>query len=197
MSFLDTARFIASAHEPSELPPDIGAEVAFAGRSNAGKSSAINALAQRKRLAFVSKTPGRTQTINFFDCGGGRRLVDLPGYGYAAVAQRERAHWGTLISTYLQQRESLRGLVLIVDARRTLTALDEQLIAWYAPSGLPALVLLTKADKLNRKDAEAALKTGQAQLARLYPGATAQLFSAVTGTGQRTALGVLRGWLHP
>lgn len=196
MSFLAAARFIASAHEPGELPPDAGVEVAFAGRSNAGKSSAINALAQRKRLAFVSKTPGRTQTVNFFECGTGRRLVDLPGYGYAAVAQRERAHWGWFISTYLQSRTSLAGLVLIVDARRLLTDLDEQLIGWYAPSGLPLLVLLTKADKLTRQEGEAALKTAQASLARLYPGAQVQLFSAVKGTGSRTALAVLRGWLR-
>lgn len=197
MSFLAAARFIASAHEQGDLPPDIGAEIAFAGRSNAGKSSAINALTQRKRLAFVSKTPGRTQTINFFDCGEGLRLVDLPGYGYAAVPQHERAHWGWLISTYLQARTALKGLVLIVDARRTLTALDEQLIGWYAPSGLPLLVLLTKADKLSRKDAEIALKTARAQLGGLYPAAAAQLFSAVTGSGIRPALGVLSKWLRP
>src|SRR4051812_8801760 len=98
MSLFASARFIASAHEVKELPSDVGAEVAFAGRSNAGKSSAINAITQRKKLAFVSKTPGRTQTINFFDCGANRRLVDLPGYGYAAVPQKERAHWGKLIS---------------------------------------------------------------------------------------------------
>src|SRR5688572_16816441 len=100
MSIFSEARYTASAHEMHELPPDIGAEVAFAGRSNAGKSSAINALAKRKRLAFVSKTPGRTQTINFFDCGADRRLVDLPGYGYAAVPQKERAHWGMLVAAY-------------------------------------------------------------------------------------------------
>src|SRR5690349_23441431 len=113
MSLLSSAQYLASAHELHELPPDIGAEVAFAGRSNAGKSSALNALTQRKRLAFVSKTPGRTQTINFFECGATRRLVDLPGYGYAAVPQKERAHWGKLVSDYLQGRRSLRGLVLI------------------------------------------------------------------------------------
>src|SRR5919106_2151873 len=111
MTLFSSARFLASAHELRELPPDVGAEIAFAGRSNAGKSSAINALVQRKKLAFVSRTPGRTQTINFFDCGGNRRLVDLPGYGYAAVSQKEREHWGVLISTYLQERASLKGLV--------------------------------------------------------------------------------------
>src|SRR5919201_6435712 len=120
MSLFAGPRFIASAYDSRELPPDVGAEIAFAGRSNAGKSSAINALTQRRKLAFVSKTPGRTQTINFFECGANRRLVDLPGYGYAAVSQRERAHWGELISAYLQQRNSLRGLVLIVDSRHPL-----------------------------------------------------------------------------
>lgn len=197
MSLFGAARFIASAHELEQLPPDAGAEIAFAGRSNAGKSSAINALTQRKRLAFVSKTPGRTQTINFFDCGDNLRLVDLPGYGYAAVAQRERAHWGKLVSAYLQSRESLRGLVVIADARRALTDLDNQLIGWYAPSGLPLLVLLTKADKLSSRDAAAALKTARGELSQLYPAASAQLFSAVTGTGLRTAHGSLREWIHP
>src|SRR5919201_5584788 len=156
MSFFDTVRFVASAHELEELPRDTGLEVAFAGRSNAGKSSAINALTDRRKLAFVSKTPGRTQTINFFDCGGNRRLVDLPGYGYAAVPQRERAHWGELISTYLQARNSLRGLVLIVDARHPLTPLDQQLLSWFAPSNQPVLVLLTKSNRLNRQQANAA-----------------------------------------
>jgi GTP-binding protein len=195
MSILSSARYIASAHDLDALPADIGAEVAFAGRSNAGKSSAINALAQRRKLAFVSKTPGRTQTINFFDCGGDRRLVDLPGYGYAAVPQRERAPWGRLISEYLQGRESLRGLVVIVDARHPLTPLDRQLLGWHAPSGQPVLVLLTKADKLSRSQAAQALKAGQELLPQIHPNATAQLFSAVTGTGQHQARAVVNGLL--
>ena len=195
MSILTGARYIASAHDLEALPADVGAEVAFAGRSNAGKSSAINALAQRKRLAFVSKTPGRTQTLNFFDCGGDRRLVDLPGYGYAAVPQRERAHWGKLISAYLQGRESLRGLVVIVDSRHTVTPLDRQLLGWHAPSGQPVLVLLTKADKLGRAEATKSLKAAQALLPQVHPEATVQLFSAVAGTGQRQARAVIDGWL--
>src|SRR3978361_2267665 len=134
MSIFSGTQFIASAHDPRELPPDIGSEIAFAGRSNAGKSSAINALTRSKKLAFVSKTPGRTQTINFFDCEGNRRLVDLPGYGYAKVSQQERAHWGMLISTYLSARDSLRGLVIIVDSRHPVTPLDEQLLGWYTPT---------------------------------------------------------------
>ena len=195
MSLLSEVTFLASAHELTELPPDLGAEVAFAGRSNAGKSSAINAITHRRRLAFSSKTPGRTQTINFFDCGGQQRLVDLPGYGFAAVPHRERAHWGKLVSEYLQSRKSLKALIVIVDARRALTALDRQLIAWYWPSGLPLLVLLTKSDKLKREAAAAALKSTQTELVKLYPGATALLFSAVAGTGVRPAQGAVQAWL--
>jgi GTP-binding protein len=195
MSLFSGAHFIASAHESREFPPDVGGEVAFAGRSNAGKSSAINAITHRNRLAFVSKTPGRTQTINFFACDGSRRLVDLPGYGYAAVPQGERAYWDVLVSTYLAERRSLRGLVLIADARRALGVLDEQLLRWYAPSGQPVLVLLTKSDKLKRETAVDALKSTQALLSSRYPAATAQLFSAVSGTGLHTAQGLLHGWL--
>jgi GTP-binding protein len=195
MSTLSAARYSASAHDLHELPPDVGSEVAFAGRSNAGKSSAINALAQRRRLAFVSKTPGRTQTINFFDCGAHRRLVDLPGYGYAAVPRKEREHWGKLIGAYLQCRTSLRGLVVIVDARQPLTPLDRQLLDWHAPSGQPVLVLLTKADKLGREESTRSLKAAQALLPQLHARATVQLFSAVSGLGQRQALGVITGWL--
>ena len=195
MSLLRQAQFVASAHALHELPADVGAEVAFAGRSNAGKSSAINALTQRKKLAFVSKTPGRTQTINFFDCGGGKRLVDLPGYGYAAVPQNERKHWGELISAYLQTRESLRGLVVIVDARHPLTPLDQQLLGWHAPSGQPVLVLLTKSDKLGRQEASKSLQAAELALPKLHPQASVVLFSAVTGTGQRQAHGILDAWL--
>jgi GTP-binding protein len=190
------ARFVASVHELRELPPDVGREVAFAGRSNAGKSSAINALAQQRRLAFVSKTPGRTQTINFFECGGNRRLVDLPGYGYAAVPQNERAHWGRLIAEYLQGRGSLCGLVLISDARHALTPLDRQLLEWHAGSGRPVLVLLTKADKLARSAALKSLASAQALLPRLHPAASAILFSAVEGTGQRSAQRTIGEWLE-
>ena len=195
MSTFSGAHFIASAHDTRELPPDVGTEIAFAGRSNAGKSSAINAITHRKRLAFVSKTPGRTQTINFFACGGNRRFVDLPGYGFAAVPQAERAYWGMLVGTYLSERKSLKGLVLIADVRRSLGALDEQLLQWYAPSGQPVLVLLTKSDKLKQHQAAAALKSTAAILASRYPAATAQLFSAVSGAGLRAAQGTLHGWL--
>src|SRR5665647_2199039 len=130
MSLFRQAVFSRSVYDLKELPDDDAAEIAFAGRSNAGKSSAINALADHKRLAFTSKTPGRTQTINFFSLGPHCYLVDLPGYGYAAVPAKEKRHWGELISAYLQARESLRGLVLIMDARHPFTELDRQLLSW-------------------------------------------------------------------
>jgi GTP-binding protein len=196
MSIFSEARFIASAHEPHELPPDTGVEVAFAGRSNAGKSSAINALTNRRRLAFVSKTPGRTQTINFFDCGSDRRLVDLPGYGYAAVSKAERKHWGILLSAYLQQRASVRGLVLIADSRRGLMPLDEQLIGWYSGHGAPLLVLLTKADKLNQRERAACLKATKARLATSGLPARAELFSVIDGTGVTAAQRIVHAWLQ-
>ncbi len=195
MSILKDAVFIASAHELSELPADRGCEVAFAGRSNAGKSTAINSLAGRK-LAFVSKTPGRTQTINFFQLGGDARLVDLPGYGYAAVPQHERRHWGRLISAYLQTRASLRGLVLIMDARHPFTPLDAQLVQWYRESGHPLHALLTKSDKLGKQEAQRTLLKVASDLDKACPGATAQLFSGLTGTGVPAAQKVLIGWLN-
>ena len=195
MSIFSRAQYTTSAHELHERPPEVWSEVAFAGRSNAGKSSAINALTHRKRLAFVSKTPGRTQMINFFDCGPNRRLVDLPGYGYAAVPQKERAHWGMLVGAYLQSRASLRGLVIIVDSRRPLTPLDRQLLEWHAPSGQPVLVLLTKSDKLGRSEAAKSLKAAKEALPKLHPAATAELFSAVDGSGQRHAQGLIGAWL--
>jgi len=195
MTILSDAAFIASAHELTELPPDRGREAAFAGRSNAGKSTAINALT-RRRLAFTSKTPGRTQTINFYSCGRDSRLVDLPGYGYAAVPAHERRHWGRLISEYLQQRVSLCGLVLIMDARHPLTPLDIQLVNWYRESGKPLHALLTKSDKLSKQEAQAVLTKVRDEFARTYPFASVQLFSGVTGTGVPAAQKALLGWLN-
>jgi GTP-binding protein len=195
MSILSEAEFLASAHELEELPPDSGREIAFAGRSNAGKSTAINALTRRK-LAFVSKTPGRTQTINFYRVDDARRLVDLPGYGYAAVPQHERRHWGALIGAYLRTRASLSGLVLIMDARHPLTPLDVRLIEWYRESGQPLHALLTKADKLGRQQARAVLLEVEGRLARACPSATAQLFSGTTGSGVPDAQKVLLAWLN-
>ena len=190
-----SAQYAASAYLPKEFLPDTGGEVAFAGRSNAGKSSAINALAGRKKLAFVSNTPGRTQTINFFSVAKSRRWVDLPGYGYAKVSHAEKDHWKELIGTYLQERKSLRGLIIIVDSRRGLTMLDDQLIEWFAPSGKPMHILLTKCDKLTRREQATALDTSAKLVASRWPVCTLQLFSAVTRTGVSQARGVLAQWL--
>lgn len=150
MSLFQKAEFFTTANDWAGLPPDDGVEVAFAGRSNAGKSSAINVLANRSRLAYTSKTPGRTQHINFFSLGEQRYLVDLPGYGYAKVPLAVKHHWQVLLSDYLVARKSLRGLVVLMDIRHPLTDLDRQLMDWFLPSGKPVVVLLTKSDKLGR-----------------------------------------------
>src|SRR6476469_2390183 len=154
-------QYAASAAQADQLPPDAGAEVAFVGRSNAGKSSAINAICGRRKLAFVSRTPGRTQMINFFALGDSTSLVDLPGYGYAKVPVDVRDRWENLLGSYLTRRAALRGLVIVVDARHGITALDEGMIQWFAPTGRPIHILLTKADKLGRQE-----QTRQQDLAR-------------------------------
>ena len=150
MSLFQKAEFFTTVNDWAGLPPDDGVEVAFAGRSNAGKSSAINVLANRSRLAYTSKTPGRTQHINFFSLGEQRYLVDLPGYGYAKVPLAVKHHWQVLLSDYLVARKSLRGLVVLMDIRHPLMDLDRQLLDWFLPSGKPVVVLLTKSDKLGR-----------------------------------------------
>jgi ribosome biogenesis GTP-binding protein YsxC/EngB len=175
-----------SAAAPAQFPEDAGVEVAFAGRSNAGKSSAINAITQRRALARTSKTPGRTQLLNFFELGAGRRIVDLPGYGYADVPDRERRKWAPLIDS-LRPRDSLRGLFLIVDSRRGLSSADEELISW--AQGMPVHVLLAKADKLNRKEGAEVLRAASRVIASV------QLFSAHAGTGVDEAQRVLQSWL--
>lgn len=195
MHSLREIEFVTSVASARDLPPAHGAEVAFAGRSNAGKSSAINALAQRKRMAFVSKTPGRTQQINFFRVGASRYLVDLPGYGYAAVPANERAHWNDLIGDYLQTRDSLRGIVLVMDARHPLTPLDRQLLDWLTPSGKPLHALLTKADKLGKQHAERALRAVGTELARIHRNCSVQLFSATRKIGIVEAAGQIQTWL--
>ena len=157
-----------SVARSQELPSATLREVAFAGRSNAGKSSAINVLADQNRLAFVSKTPGRTQLINFFRCGDAGYLVDLPGYGYAQVPEAVRRQWRGLLEDYLTRRASLVGLVLIMDARHPLTELDRQMLAWFAPTGRPVHVLLTKSDKLTRSEAALDLVAHQAGLGRIW-----------------------------
>lgn len=195
MSLFSQLEFRYAVHQLADMPPDRGAEVAFAGRSNAGKSTAINALANRRKLAFVSKTPGRTQAINFFDMGNQCSLVDLPGYGYAKVPRQEQARWDELIGTYISNRNSLILLVIIVDIRRGLTPLDWQMLDWLAPTNKAVHVLLTKSDKLNRQQADAMLKQTTAELAR-HPGeATAQIFSGTSKTGVKQAQAVIARWL--
>jgi GTP-binding protein len=190
MSRFQQAKFMVSAAAPAQFPPDIGAEVAFAGRSNAGKSSAINAITQRRGLARTSKTPGRTRLLNFFELAPQRRLVDLPGYGYAGGPEAERRTWRPLIDA-LHERASLKGLFLIVDVRRGVTEGDEGLLEWVS-SGQRVHVLLSKADKLTRAEAARALRAAADELAGR---AAVQLFSAMEGTGVREAQETLLGWL--
>jgi GTP-binding protein len=192
------ACFETSIAKPTALPSADGPEIAFAGRSNAGKSSAINTLTGHTRLAYVSKTPGRTQLLNFFRLPCGARLVDLPGYGYAAVPERIRSQWQGLIEDYLKTRANLIGIVLMMDTRHPLTALDWQMIEWFAPTGRPIHMLLTKSDKLSRGAAAATLNQVRATL-KLYKGSegrfTAQLFSSLTKTGIEECERVVGGWL--
>jgi GTP-binding protein len=195
MSVFQHAQFVQSVHDSALLPQESGVEIAFAGRSNAGKSTAINAIVQRKRLAFVSKTPGRTQSINYFSLGAEHFLVDLPGYGYAAVSQEERRNWGVLISTYIQSRPSLCGLIVVMDIRRPFTPLDRQLLNWIAPLGKASHVLLTKADKLVKREAVAALHKAQ-DIAGSFPACSVQLFSGMTGLGVEETRNLITGWLR-
>ncbi len=180
---LQGARFLLAAHRCSQLPSDRGAEVAFAGRSNAGKSSALNALTGRKALARTSRTPGRTQQLVVFALDDATRLVDLPGYGYARVPEKLRAHWRGEIDAYLRQRRSLRGVVLIADARHPLKEFDRLMLDFCHASELPCHVLLTKMDKLSRGQAAAALQAAQQACVAEGWTATMQAFSAHAGTG--------------
>ena len=195
MSLFGHSEFDRTVYRAAELPPDRGAEVAFAGRSNAGKSSALNALLSRHRLAHVSKRPGRTQAINFFRCGDARYLVDLPGYGYAAVSHARREHWSRLVTVYLLHRACLRGLILICDVRRSLVASDHQLLEWFATTGKPIHVLLTKADKLGQTGGAAALQLATQSVMR-YPNLSVQLFSSLSREGVAAARRVIGGWMQ-
>lgn len=188
-------QFLTSINKIQQLPPDEGREVAFAGRSNVGKSSALNTLAQQKSLARISKTPGRTQMINFFQLEPGRYLVDLPGYGYAKVPANLRQHWRKLIEHYLSDRSALRGLFLIMDIRHPLTDLDRQMLDWCEHRELPSHILLTKADKLKRGAAMSTLYQVRRFLHQHYPHASVQLFSSLTRTGLGEAYAKLDEWL--
>jgi GTP-binding protein len=189
------AAFHITVAEISGLPADSLAEVAFAGRSNAGKSSAINTLCNHKRLAFVSKMPGRTQHLNFFRVDEGRFLVDLPGYGYARAPKAQKHVWQALIGGYLADRSQLAGLVLIMDIRHPLTELDRSLLEWFRPSGRPVHVLLSKSDKLSRGPAAQTLLTVSTELKKMGMNASVQLFSSLKKVGVDQAEGVVRDWL--
>jgi GTP-binding protein len=186
------ATFIKSAARPADFPADTGREAAFVGRSNSGKSTALNLLAGVRKLARVSKTPGRTQLVNFFAAGEDCRLVDLPGYGFARVTAEVQDRWEQTLAAYLTGRRSLVGLVLTVDIRRGLTPLDRQLLAWLKPRALPLIVLLTKADKLSRG---AGLAQQQAVRKELGGGAQLTRFSAIDRDGVDQARDWLAAWL--
>ncbi|MGH8378697.1 MAG: ribosome biogenesis GTP-binding protein YihA/YsxC [Gammaproteobacteria bacterium] len=185
-------RFLKSAAALADLPSDSGREVAFAGRSNSGKSSVLNAIAGVKGLARVSKTPGRTQLINFFSVADTQRFVDLPGYGYAKVPDAVRAGWNRLMEDYFSSRQALTGLVLVMDIRHALTDFDTRMLAWVEPLNLPVLVLLNKADKLSSSAARGIQRSVAAELGGY---AQAQVFSALSGNGIEDARRTLNVWL--
>jgi GTP-binding protein len=182
MSAYPNVQFLTSANAIAQLPPDTGVEVAIAGRSNAGKSSAINAITGRKGLARTSKAPGATRLINFFELEPGRRLVDLPGYGYAKVSGSMREHWGALLEAYFAKRQALKGTIIVMDVRHPLTPHDEGMLELSRGRKIPVHILLTKADKLGRGAGAQSLAGVRRNLAKL-PGVTVQLFSAHSGEG--------------
>lgn len=192
---LHKAHFTISAPDIRRLPADTGIEVAFAGRSNAGKSSALNTLTNQKSLARTSKTPGRTQLINVFEIEEGRRLIDLPGYGYAKVPLEMKKKWQRALGEYLEKRESLKGLVILMDIRHPLKDLDRDLIEWAADSNLPVLVLLTKSDKLSQGKASAEVLAVKKKLSSLNADIKVQGFSSLKKTGASQANQVICQWL--
>lgn len=196
MPSLRATTFELSAARIEDLPPPGLPEIAFAGRSNAGKSSALNTLVGRTRLAFVSKTPGRTQLINFFRCGDAGYLVDLPGYGYAQVPDPVRREWRGLLEHYLTRRGSLVGLVLIMDVRRPLTPLDWQMLAWFGHSGKPVHILLTKADKLSRSEQALTLASVRQAVSDSGMPVSVQLFSSLKRAGVEEAERMIGAWIE-
>ena len=189
------AQFLTSAAKLSQCPADSGWEVAFAGRSNAGKSSAINSLTNNKKLAKTSKTPGRTQLLNFFALSENQRLVDLPGYGFAKVPEAVKAAWTKQLENYLQKRQSLRGLILLMDVRHPMRPFDRQMLEWAVAASMPVHILLTKSDKLKRGAASSALLKVRAELESLDDLASVQLFSALKHSGHQELVAVLNAWL--
>jgi GTP-binding protein len=194
MSTYSNVKFVTSAAEAHQLAPDTGREIAFAGRSNSGKSSAINIITERAGLARVSRTPGRTQLINFFELTAQRRIVDLPGYGFAKVPEKVRAHWLELMEHYFNVRESLVGLMLIVDSRRGLGAQDAAMLEWMLARDRQAHILLSKSDKLSRRDAQRVLR--ETNTACSDTAVTAQLFSAHARQGLDEARSVMGRWFE-
>lgn len=189
--------FLMGATQLSQLPADQAREVAFAGRSNAGKSSVLNTLTGHKKLARTSKTPGRTREINVFQLGESNRIVDLPGYGYAKVTKSMQEAWGKLLASYLNQRTGLVGLILIMDSRHPLKDSDQQLINWCNESQMPLHCLLTKADKMSRGQGLQELQRVKQELTKLNQFATAQLFSSTKKTGVDDLQHILNQWLAP
>jgi GTP-binding protein len=196
---LEGATFQFGAAQEAQLPPAAVREIAFAGRSNAGKSSAINALARQTRLAYASRTPGRTQQINFFELRNGAVITDLPGYGYAAVPRALKQGWQDFLWVYVTTRTTLIGLVLVVDARHQLKPLDMELLGGFLPSGRPVLILATKADKLNQAERRAAVTGIDRQLRDAFPGLAKDVrviaFSASSRQGVDEADAAIEGWL--
>lgn len=195
MMNFQTASFLTSAAKLSQCPPDEGAEVAFAGRSNAGKSTCINAVTRHHKLARTSKTPGRTQLMNFFKLTDTQRLVDLPGYGFAQVPLAVKREWQKHLEDYLRHRSCLKGLVLLMDVRHPLQEFDRNMLAWSLQAQLPVHVVLTKADKLNRGPAQNALLAVRRELQQLSPAITIQLFSAPHKQGLDELQTHLSSWL--
>jgi len=193
------AKFIHSAPSIRECPPEDGIEVAFAGRSNAGKSSAINTLTNNHKLARVSKTPGRTQLINFFELSETQRLVDLPGYGYAKVSREQKELWQRYLSEYLRERRCLHGLILLMDIRHPLQEFDTTMLNWATNSNMAVHILLTKADKLSRGQAGSQLQTVQREIknAGLHQLVSVQIFSSLKNTGLDELKAKLQTWLAP
>jgi GTP-binding protein len=191
------AQYTISATQLSELPVDEGIEVAFAGRSNAGKSSAINTITDQKSLARISKTPGRTQMINFFSIDDSHSLVDLPGYGYAKVPEKIKIRWQQTLGKYLETRQALRGLVLMMDIRHPLKEFDLQMIKWANNAKLSVHILLTKSDKLKRGAANSSLLLVNKELQKKELLASAQLFSSLNHQGKQEAVEQLNQWFYP